>query len=162
MGLGAAAMASVNKVVGGKKLDLALRAIEKKITSSGVLRMGFLEKATYPAGKKGPALHVAQVAFWNEFGTIRAPARPAFRTTIQRKSKDWGDRLGKAVIATNYDGRKALALVGQSMRDDLENSIAQWSSPPNAPSTIRAKGFDKPLIFSGTMQRSPDYEVVDK
>ena len=156
-------MASANKVIGGKKLDLALQAIEKKITRGGVLRMGFLEKSTYPAGKKNAApLHVAQVAFWNEFGTVRSPARPSFRTTIRRKSKEWGERVGKAVIATNYDGRKALALVGQSMRDDLENEIAQWSSPPNAPSTIARKGFDKPLVDSGTMQRAPDYEVVDK
>jgi hypothetical protein len=155
-------MASVNKVIGGKKLDLALRSIEQKITRGGVLRMGFLEKSTYPAKKNSPPLHVAQVAFWNEFGTVKAPARPAFRTTIKRKSKDWGDRLGKAVVATNYDGETALRLVGQSMRDDLESEIAQWTSPGNAESTIERKGFDKPLVHTGVMQRAPDYEIVKK
>jgi hypothetical protein len=170
-------MASVNKIVGGKKLDLALQAIEKKITSGGVLRMGFLEGAKYPertnarflkaVGSEAtptvvPSLSIAQVAFWNEYGTRTAPARPAFRTTIAQKSKDWGAKLGKAIIATDYDGRKALALLGQDMRDDLENAIAQWTSPANAPLTVKIKGFDKPLVDSGDMQRAPDYEVVDK
>jgi hypothetical protein len=170
-------MASVNKIVGGKKLDLALQAIEKKITSGGVLRMGFLEGAKYPertnarflkaVGSEAtptvvPSLSIAQVAIWNEYGTRTAPARPAFRTTIAQKSKDWGAKLGKAIIATDYDGRKALALLGQDMRDDLENAIAQWTSPANAPLTVKIKGFDKPLVDSGDMQRAPDYEVVSK
>jgi hypothetical protein len=155
-------MASKNQVIGGKKLALALGALEQKITRGGVLRMGFLENAKYPAVGKGAPLHVAQVAFWNEFGTVTAPARPAFRTTIKRKSKEWGTRLAAAVKATNYDGRKALALLGQSMRDDLESEIAQWTTPGNAPSTIKAKGFDKPLVWDGTMQRAPDYVVSDK
>ncbi len=154
-------MATKNHVIGGKKLDLALQALEKKITRGGVLRVGFLEKSTYPAGKKGEALHVAQVAFWNEFGTTRAPPRPFFRTTIQHKSKEWGDRVAKAVVATNYDGPKALGLVGQSMRDDVENAVAQWPAD-NAPTTAARKGFNKGLIDTGVMQRAVDYEVVDK
>jgi hypothetical protein len=170
-------MARVNKVVGGKKLDLALQSLEKKITSGGVLRMGFLEGARYPeqtnarflkaVGSKAtptvqPSISIAQAAFWNEYGTTTAPARPAFRTTIARKSKDWGVKLGLAIKATNFDGRKALALLGQDMRDDLENMIAQWDSPPNSPLTVKIKGFDKPLVDRGLMQRAPDFEVTDK
>lgn len=119
--------------------------------------MGFLEGSKDPTGMSN-----AQKAFWNEFGTVRIPARPAFRTTIAQQSKSWGTKLGKAIKATNYDGQKALALLGQDMRDDLESSIAQWSAPPNAPSTIRRKGFDKPLVDKGDMQRAPDYEVKAK
>ena len=170
-------MAGSNQVVGGKKLALALQALERKITGGGVLRVGFLENARYPertnarflaaVGSKAkptvsPPMSVAQAAFWNEYGTTRAPARPFFRTTIARESKSWGDKLGKALIATDYSGPAALGLLGQSMRDDIENAIAQWSSPGNAPLTIRIKGFDKPLVDSGVMQRSVDYEVAAK
>lgn len=176
-GARAARVASKNHVVGGKKLALALKSIEQKITNAGVLRMGFLEGAKYPQKTNArflkavgsnatptvqPELSIAQVAFWNEYGTTRAPARPAFRTTIQKYSPQWGDRLGKAVVAANYDGQKALGLLGQSMRDDLESEIAQWTSPGNAPLTIKIKGFDKPLVDSGDMQRAPDYEVKPK
>lgn len=166
-------MASKNHVVGGKKLDLALKSIERKITSGGVLRVGFLEGSRYPqttnarflkavgsnaTPKVQPALNVAQVAFWDEYGTVRAPARPYFRQTIARESKTWGDKLAKAVVDMNYDGAKALALLGQSMRDDVEEAIEQWPAD-NAPLTIKIKGFDHGLLDSGIMQRAVDYEV---
>ena len=150
-------MATNNKVIGGKKLDLALKSLEQKIVNRGVLRVGFLEKSKYPDGTP-----IAQVAFWNEFGTIRSPSRPFFRTTIQRKSPEWGKRLSAILPSVNFDGPKALALLGVSMRDDVENAIAQWSAPPNAPSTIKRKGFDKPLVDKGLMQRAVDYEVAAK
>lgn len=126
------------------------------------MRVGFLESATYPGAKGKPALHVAQVAFWNEFGTVRAPPRPFFRTTIAKESATWGENLGKAVAYYNYDGELALRAVGQAMRDDVEASIQRWTTPPNAPYTIAKKGFDKPLIHTAGMLRSPDFEVVSK
>jgi hypothetical protein len=158
--------AKVVEVQGGKKLALALQSIEAKITRGGVLRVGFLEDAKYPAArvprgtKQPPALPVAQVAFWNEFGTKRAPARPFFRTTVARESKKWGEQLGKAIVFYQYDGEKALRALGQSMRDDIEASIQRWTSPPNAEYTIRRKGFDKPLVHTGTMSRAPDFEIA--
>jgi hypothetical protein len=153
-------MAQANRVIGGKKITIALKVLEQKITNAGVLRMGFLESATYPQTAPGAAaLHVAQVAFWNEFGTVTAPARPAFRNMVARESKNWGKMLAAAIKATNYDGGKALAMLGQSMRDELESEIAQWPAD-NAPSTVARKGFNKGLVDTGVLQRSPDYEVV--
>lgn len=157
------------------KLSIALGALQEKITKGGTLRMGFLENARYPettnerflkaVGSKAtpkvmPNISVAQAMFWNEFGTQTAPARPVFRTTIKKESPEWGDKLGKAIVAMDYDGEKALRLLGQAMRDDLENAIAQWDTPGNAPLTIKIKGFDAPLRDSGVAQRAPDYEVV--
>ena len=150
-------MASKNKVIGGKKLTLALKAIEQKIVNAGVLRVGFLEGSKDPTGTPN-----AQKAFWNEFGTVRIPARPFFRTTIAKESPAWGDKLGKAVKYYNYDGQKALAALGQSMRDDVENSIAQWTTPGNSAATIAKKKFDKPLVDKGDMQRAVDYDVKPK
>jgi hypothetical protein len=148
-------VASKNQVIGGKKMEIALASLEQKITNRGVLRVGFLEGSKDPTGMSN-----AQKAFWNEFGTTTAPARPAFRTMIRRQSPTWGTKLKVALKTTGYDGQKALALLGQDMRDALENEIAQWSSPPNAESTIAKKGFDKPLVEHGDMQRAPDYEVT--
>lgn len=142
------------KVIGGKRLDFALGSIAKKITSGGTLRVGFLEGSIDPEG-----IPNAQKAFWNEFGTIRDPSRPFFRTTIREQSPQWGVKLGQAIVAMNFDGTKALGLLGQSMRDDIESSIAQWDSPGNAESTIARKGFDKPLVEKGDMQHAVDYKV---
>jgi len=167
------AMATKSEPI-GKKLQLALAALEQKITNGGELKVGFLAGAMYPettnakflkavgskaTPKVSPAIAVAQVAFWNEYGTRTAPPRPFFRTTISTQSNSWGDKLALLLPATNFDGRKALSLLGQSMRDDIENAIAQWSAPGNAPLTIKKKGFDKPLVDTGVMQRQVDYVV---
>jgi hypothetical protein len=154
-------------VLGGKKLQIALAAIQDKITRGGTLRVGFLENAKYTdrhpvRGTPRAPLHVATVAFWQEFGTANIPSRPFFRTTISNRSKDWGHNLGVALKATNMDGEAALRMLGQSMRDDVENSIATWTIPGNAPRTIEIKGFDKPLVDEGTMQRAVDFDVVPK
>jgi hypothetical protein len=137
---------------GGDKLAKALSEIADKM--QGSVRVGFLEGALYPDGTP-----VAAVAFWNEFGTTRIPARPFFRTTITDKSSEWADRLGKAAIRYEYDGLKTMELMGQTMAEDVQESINGWTDPANADSTIEKKGFDKPLIDTGDMLRSVDYEV---
>ncbi len=154
-------VAANTKTLSTKKLQSALDALAQKVTRGGTLRVGFLEDAKYPAkAKSAPPLPVAQVAFWNEFGTSRAPPRPFFRTTIAQESKKWGETLGKALTHYNYDGDLALRVVGQEMRDDVEASIQRWTTPGNAPSTIANKGFDKVLVHTSVMLRAPDFEVV--
>lgn len=137
---------------GGDKLAKALSDIGGKMTGS--VRVGFLEGANYPDGTP-----VAAVAFWNEFGTLNIPPRPFFRTTIDEKSSAWGGRLAKAATHYDYDGGQVLELMGQTMAEDIQQSINGWTDPGNAQSTIDKKGFDKPLIDTGDMLRSVDYEV---
>lgn len=137
---------------GGDKLSKALADIAGKMTGS--VLVGFLESATYPDGTP-----VAAVAFWNEFGTSRIPARPFFRTTISEKSSEWARRLGDAAVHYDYDGAKALGAMGQTMAEDIQQSIVGWQDPANADSTVDQKGFNKPLIDTGVMQRSVDFEV---
>jgi hypothetical protein len=175
LGRGAADVATRTKTLDTKKLQIALQAIAKKVESGGTLRVGFLAGAMYPAetnerflkavGSKAtpklmPPVSVAQVAFWNEFGTKTAPKRSFFRTTIAQESKRWGEHLGKALPHYNYNGELALRAIGQEMRDDLEAQIQRWDEPDNAPLTIKIKGFNKPLTDRGILARSPDFEIV--
>ena len=120
----------------------------------GSVQVGFLEGATYPDGTP-----VAAVAFWNEFGTSRIPARPFFRGMIAKESSGWAVKMAAMVKATNYDGPKVLALMGEDISGALSQSITNFSSPKNAPSTIKKKGFDKPLIDTADMLRAVSYEV---
>lgn len=142
----------------------------------GILKVGFLEGATYPDGTP-----VASVAFWNEFGSIHStessgagdtpekgvhvlnvtPARPFFRTMIAEKSPAWPAQMAKLAKSTNYDGPRVLALMGEQIDGDLKKSINDFSDPPLAPSTIKAKGFDKPLIDTSHMVNSTGYQVSE-
>lgn len=143
-------------VTGGDKLQKVLAAIGKKVGEGKFLRAGFLETAKYPDGTP-----VAQVAFWNDAGSEVSPPRAFFRQTIAERGKSWGETLGDSLKATGMDANKAMALTGEVIKDDVVSAIVAFSDPPNAPSTIAKKGFNKPLIDTGVMQRSVDYDIKD-
>lgn len=154
------------EIIGGHKFAIALQALAHKITNGGSLKVGFLAGATYPAGdnsaflkavgskaapKPTPSLPVAQVAFWNEFGTKRAKARPAVRNTISDKAESWGTGLAKLVVATGYDGEKSLTLLGIQMVNDIKETINRWPAD-NRPLTVKIKGFNHGLIHNKIMR----------
>jgi hypothetical protein len=145
-------------VKGGDKMTPYLNKLAAKLGTGGVVRVGFLAGRNYPANAKGKSLSVAQVAFWNEFGTRRAPARPFFRNTLYDLAPTLGKRMGKIAKATNYDSAKTLALLGTGIKDQLVKAIVDWPAD-NAKSTEKRKGFNKGLIDTGVMQRSVDFEV---
>ena len=185
---------------GGAKIKARLAEIAKMASKGELLRVGFLENATYSDGTS-----VAMVAAVQEFGgtvtvpeheqsvfrkvsangdrflrggkfvkrsqanfesahmvpahTITIPPRPYFRSMIARESKHWGDDLARNLKTKNYDAHQALNLTGADIAGQLQESIITFSSPPNAPSTIAKKGVDNPLIDSGNMLNSVDWEV---
>lgn len=129
-------------------------------------------------GREGGAIHplatvpVAQIAAFNEFGTIDAPARPFLRTAII----DNKDQIAKAfaveyakvvegksapVEASSEVGKVMVALVRK--RIETANS---WATP-NAPSTIEKKGHARVLrggdprknVAEGTMLNAVTWEV---
>jgi hypothetical protein len=159
-------------IKGGDRLLAGLAAAQAALRTANAVSVGFFETSTYPAKARqgvtkrraGPAdsggpLYVAQVAFWNEYGTTRAPPRPFFRTMIARKSAGWGVALGKALKGRNFDASGALAVLGEAVNDQLVQSIVQWPAD-NAPYTVKRKGFNKGLIETGLMQRSTGYVVT--
>lgn len=140
---------------GGKGIEKALAAIGRKM--SGSVKVGFMNGATYPVAQGGES--VAQVAFWNEFGTTRIPSRPFFRTMISRESPGWGVLISKAAVHYDYNGSAVLGFMGEKIIEQLQRSITEWQDPPNAQSTIDAKGFNKPLVDTNHMHNSITLEV---
>lgn len=137
----------------GDKLEAHLKQLAAKL--GGSVEVGFLEDAKYPDGT-----YVAAVAEANEFGTSTAPARPFFRQMIAKESPTWGPKLAAQLKGTG-DGKKALALMGEDIQGALIQSINDLTSPALADSTIKRKGFSKPLIDSAVMVNSTGYRVVD-
>lgn len=118
-------------------------------------------KAPTFVGPIAPAivLSVATVAYWNNFGNARIPARPFFTNMIAEKSANWGSDLTKVLLAANYDSKIALGRMGVLINDQLVKSIVDWPAD-NAPLTVAIKGFNKGLIDKGVMQRSTGYQVL--
>lgn len=110
------------------------------------------------AEKNQRTLKVAQVAFWNEFGTATAKARPFFRQMIRSKSPRWAYWLGRFLKGSEYDAEVALTKLGMKISGQLQDSIESWPAD-NAPLTQFIKDFNKGLDDRGVMKDSVDFEV---
>lgn len=143
-------------IKGGERFLKKLEEMRQKVANPETLRVGFLENATYPDGTQ-----VALVAAIQNFGAPGAgiPPRPFFSNMIAEKKGGWGDAYGKNLKKTDYDVTKAAALMGEGISGQLRKSIRETNSPALAPSTIRRKGSAKPLIFTGHMLGSVDYDI---
>lgn len=141
---------------GGDKLQAALAKIVGRMKSADVVKVGFLSGATYPSGES-----VALVASVQEFGSSSQgiPPRPFFRTMIAKDAPGWGGEMAKVLKATDYDAAQTLGLMGERLKGQLQASIKATTSPALAPSTIAAKGFAQPLVDTGHMLNSVDFEV---
>ena len=148
------------EVTGGDKLAKALKEIAARLGNSGAsVKVGFLEGATYPGTDDAPGLPVAQVAFWNEYGTTKQPPRPFFRNAIKKGSPEWGAKFAAALKAADYNNETALGIMGEVIKGEVVQSIIDTNEPALAPSTVKRKGFAKPLIDTGVMQRAVAYVV---
>lgn len=90
---------------------------------------------------------------------IKIPPRPFFRTMIAEKSKDWPRALGALAKNNDYDIDKTLGQMGEGIKGQLQESIRHLDSPALSPVTVARKGFEKPLVDTGHMMNSVDYEV---
>ena len=157
------------KIEGGDKLKAYLEKLSKMVNSAASVDVGWPGGDTYPDGTP-----VAQVAAWNEFGTlrreidpdggediisIRTPARPFFRNMVSEKSPKWGSAIGALLKKNEFDAAKALGAAGEAIKGQLEQSIVDFTTPGNAPSTIARKEFDAPLRDTKRMLRSIKFVV---
>jgi hypothetical protein len=139
---------------GGDALNQHLKELVQRLKGGEVLRVGFLENATYPDNTP-----VALVAAVHEYGSPTVPARPFFRPMLATKAPGWGVAFGKVLKATGYDLEKSMGLMGELLRGQLQESIRTVQGPALKPSTVRAKGFNTLLIDTAHMLNSVDYDV---
>lgn len=146
-------------IKGGEKLAQKMRELAEKVAKPATLRVGFLENARYPDGTP-----VAMIAAINEYGAPSRgqPPRPFFRNMIHEKQGEWPEAIANLVRANDMDAEKALDLAGAAIAGQLRQSITDLTEPPLAPSTIKRKGFDKPLIDTVHMLNSVNHEVKSK
>lgn len=149
-------------ITGGDKLTRVLADMGRGVEGSPYVRVGFLEGSLH-TDKSGKNLDIptATIAAWNEFGTQHTPPRPFFRTMIAANAPTWGKDVAVLIAQDNFDAKKALTQMGERIAGQLRKSIEAFDNPGNAPSTIRKKKFDKPLIDTGEMWNSVHYEVKE-
>lgn len=146
--------------VPGGGLESKLTDIASKLRGGGVVRVGFLEGATYPDGTQ-----VAMVAAIQDFGAPAAgiPPRPFFRNMVRERSSEWPATIRRLLLENDYDTERVLTLMGEGIAGQLRQSIVDTNEPPLKPATIRAKGgVTKPLVDTGHLLASVDFEIEKK
>lgn len=145
------------EVQGGDKLRAALAELGKKISRGATLKVGFLAGATYPDGTP-----VAMVAAIQDFGAPAAgiPPRPFFRNMVAQESPGLPAAIALDLKRTDFNVEQTLSRAGAVLAGKLKQSIVDTNAPPLKPATVRRKGFDKPLVDTGQMLNSVDFEVT--
>lgn len=137
------------KITGGTlNLDAILTKIKRQRQK---LHIGFFDEEN------------ATKAYHNEFGDIgeggNTPARPFMDDTFQNYQEEWSESLAKLLKRTDYNSEKAFELLGEIVKNNIQQTIQDGNFIPNSPATIAAKGKDNPLIDTHDMFNSVTYKV---
>lgn len=111
------------------------------------------------SSSESPLPLVSEVGFWAEFGTSdgREPQRSFLRSTIVKNIKRYltmNKTIAIKVLRKELEleiGLKKFALIAAG---DVKETISNFTTPPNAQSTIRQKGVDSPLRYKSTLVKA--------
>lgn len=124
-------------------------------------------------GAENNFLPMAQVAQWVEEGHRaggwggRTPPRPVIRTMFIPTLAESGEFVNAAIplihqVAMGKMTWKSLhKKLAPSVLFKFQYALKQYDVKPNAPATVRLKGFDDPWRETGTLINSARFEVVD-
>lgn len=140
-----------------ERLEASIRELDRK-----VVKVGYFETARYPDGTP-----VAGVAVVQEFGSVSQgiPLRPTFGPAINGSKQMQRDAIAAAVrrsVSGSQTVSTGLEQLGGAMVGEIQEAIADLTSPPLSPITIARKGNDKPLVDTGLMLQSVTYTVENK
>ncbi len=143
---------------GLKALEARIRELGKKKVVVGV-----------PAATNGvrdDGLSNATIAAAHEFGVPgHIPERSFLRTTVgENKDKITGllVRELKADISQGDFSGRAFSIVGEKLSGEVKRKIQSGINPELDPKTVARKGSSKPLIDTGNLLQSINYEVREK
>lgn len=133
--------------------------------------IGTKSGVTYPKEGDAPPVKLSDVAFWNEFGTEKIPARPAFRVGAENAVKNSKDLIAKYLMnLTDPKMSKAnlkqlektfMQKMAARCEREVKKIIRSGSTAPNAPSTVEHKGFNKPLVETELLLENVVAEVQE-
>ena len=114
------------------------------------------------SGKASNGASYVDIATWNEYGTRRIPSRPFIRISADTNRQAWA-KIAQQCVNDVIDGdnpRDAAQVIGHRMVEDIRKVFGDTSKlKANAPSTIKKKGRNEPLVASGEMRRRVKFRV---
>lgn len=133
-------IAAINEYGGVLKIKPHIQNIYRSMSQNGEFKQG---ARFVKVGRSN-----FQTSSFVEEYTINIPSRPFFRTMVLENKSEWPAQFAQMFENCDYDAKKSLVQLGQVIQGELRESIAGWTTPENAPSTVARKGFNKPLVES--------------
>ena len=155
-------MALFNFGSGFKKND-KFKKMEKTIEELSKLEVFIGYNAS--SGNYEDGVTVLEIAVFNAFGTEHIPSRPFIQNVDLGRRNEINNFIKaqvKAGLDAGSDARKIMNTIGVYVKGIIQDEIVTGNWVPNAPSTIKRKGSNKPLIDTGRMRQSVIYVVREK
>lgn len=113
------------------------------------------------SGKASNGASYVDIATWNEYGTRRIPSRPFIRISADTNRQAWAKMAQRCIndVIDGDDPRDAVQVIGHKMVEDIRKVFGSSKLKDNAPSTIKKKGRNEPLVDSGEMRRRVNFRV---
>lgn len=130
----------------------ALKALDGKNIDAG-----WFENARYPGGQSVAAVMVA-----NEFGTKTAVARPLLRQSaeqIDQKIPGYIARRTTEILSGNLTPDNYLEKMGEAIVATILATLKAGNFEDNKESTIKQKGFNRPLVNTSVLGQSVTHRV---
>jgi hypothetical protein len=122
-------------------------------------------KCGFPEGENAydDGTDLVSVAIYNEYGTSNMPARPFMKQSWEEHEDDLKKVCQEAnqIIVNGGTAQEAASTIGAFGVGLIQQQIVDGDFVPNAESTIRQKGSERPLIDTGHMRQSVKY-VIEK
>lgn len=152
-------MSVIDKDKGWKRIK------ESFNVADSFVKVGILSSAQAP---EDSSMTMAKLAAVHEFGSPahNIPDRPFIRQTIDRIKGDiikFNKNQYDQIIQGKTTVYKALASLGVYVTREMKRQFNIGNFAKNKPATIAAKkGSSKPLIDTGRLRNSINFEVVEK
>lgn len=116
-----------------------------------------------PEIDKGTKYSIALQLYLRSHGSFsyQTPARPIIEPAIENSKSGIAKRLGVAASAAmnDEDTDRPLEDVGLYAQSKVKGYFLHNDWVPNAPSTIKKKGSDKPLIDTGALRQAVTFVI---
>jgi hypothetical protein len=149
-------------LIGKQQVEEALKDLAKKLEGD----MRVLAGVPKGAGTYEDGLTLATIAAVNNFGSAdgKIPARPVLEPAITKGAPQY-QRLAEVMLPKVLSGEMTMRILleqmGQLAEGHIKQEITDLKTPPNAPSTIKKKGSDNPLIDTSAFRQSIRYVIDD-
>lgn len=143
-------------------LDELVRTLRAQKAKGSYVKMGIVGASAQAT--HSPGVTNLDVAMFNEHGTRHMPARPFIGPSFDKNRPKYERQLAtglRKIYEGTMEPEQVLELVGAQGAADIKAYVTQGASvpPPNAPSTVAAKGSDRTLVATGQMIGAVTWEV---